>query len=475
MSSNSAPETRKPATWSLAMRLTAWYAGSSFALVVAATGFLYGIFLRNLDRQDDQLLGDRVRALRAEMVSRPGDTAAIRQEVDEEWEAHERTRIHMRIRDGAGTVIAETAEMSRLLPSASFPPPTAELDRGADVDTRDGGSFRVLAAEAPSLAPGQPPCIIEVALDRSLEIELNASYRKYLLLVLGTALLLCALVGYQIARRGIQPIHQIAETARRIRSTHLEERIVPDGLPAELVTLADTFNQMLDRLEDSFARLSRFSADIAHELRTPVSSMRGEVEVALSKQRSAEEYREILASSLEECGRLTHLIDRMLFLARAENPETQINRETLDVGQELQKVCEFYKPSAADAGVELAVSVAAPVEANLDRPLFQRAVGNLVANAVTHTPAGGTVTLTATRDNGSTRVEVVDTGSGIPAAQLPHVFDRFYRIDNARSSTNGNVGLGLAIVRSIAELHRGSVAIASEPGRGTRITLVFPV
>jgi two-component system heavy metal sensor histidine kinase CusS len=230
---------------------------------------------------------------------------------------------------------------------------------------------------------------------------------------------------------------------------------------------------MLDRLEESFARLSRFSADIAHELRTPVYNLRGEVEVAVAKPRSPEEYREVLGSNLEECGRLAHLIDRLLFLARAENPETQITREPCDLGRELATVCEFYELSAREKGVGLAVAAGKTVQADLDRPLFQRAVGNLIANALAHTPPGGTVTLTATGDETSARVEVADTGPGIPAEHLPHVFDRFYRADHSRSSANGRVGLGLAIVRSITELHGGTVEIASEVGRGTRVRLLF--
>jgi two-component system heavy metal sensor histidine kinase CusS len=463
-----------PKTWSLAARLTAWYAGSAFALVLAATGFLYWASVRNLDRGDDQVLGDRVRALRSVMLNRPGDLAALRQEVEEEWEAHERARGHMRILGEDGQVLVETPGMSRLLPPSSFPAPAAEPGRGIDIDSTKGGLFRVLAVHAPGGSPGHWPPVIQVAMDRSLEMEFQAGYRQNLFLVLGTALIVCAVVGYQIARRGIRPIHQVTKTAHRIRPTNLGERIPPAGLPAELLRLAATFNQMLDRLEQSFARLSRFSADIAHELRTPVYSLRGEMEVALGKPRSPEEYREVLGSGLEECGRLAHLIDRLLFLARAENPQTQITREPCDVGRELATVQEFYNLAATETGVRLAVAVDRPVHADLDRPLFQRAVGNLVANALAHTPPDGTVTLTATNDDTSTRVEVVDTGCGIPATHLPHVFDRFYRADHTRSSQNGSVGLGLAIVRSIVELHGGRVEIASEVGQGTRATLIFP-
>lgn len=470
MSSKSAPEaTARARAWSLAARLTAWYSTSAFALVLAATMFLYWTSVATLDHEDDQILGDRVRALRTVMMNRPGDTAAIRQEVEEEWEAHERTRVHMRIMDDGGKVVAETPGMGNVLPSSSFPSAVPEPQTGVDIDSKQGQAFRVL-----SVSSRQSPYTIQVAMDRSLEMELHANYRRNLFLVLGTALILCAVIGYQIARRGIQPIHQITDTARRIRPANLGERMTPDGLPAELLMLADTFNQMLDRLEESFVRLSRFSADLAHELRTPVFGLRGEIEVALGKLRTPEEYRDVLGSNLEECGRLASMIDRMLFLARAENPETQVSKEPCDVGTELKTVCEFYALSAAEAGVRLVVVGKERVQADLDRPLFQRAVGNLVANALAHTPKGGAVTLTATADDTSTKIEVVDTGSGISAAHLPHVFDRFYRADHARSSKNGSVGLGLAIVRTIMDLHGGSVDIASEVGQGTRAALVFP-
>jgi two-component system heavy metal sensor histidine kinase CusS len=461
--------------WSLAARLSAWQAGSAFALVLAATGYLYWASVSNLDREDDQLLGDRVRVLRAVLQNQPGDTTALRREVDEEWEAHQRTQVHMRIIVGGGQALIETPGMSQLLPSSAFPAPQPDPGRGTDIEPAPGGLFRVLAVDATVASAEHPPFIIQVAMDRSLEVELHTGYRKNLLWVLGMALIVCAVVGYWIAHRGIRPIYDITETARRIRPTNLSERIAPEGLPAELLTLAATFNQMLDGLEQSFARLSRFSADIAHELRTPVCSLQGEIDVALSKPRSPHEYREILGSSLEECGRLTRLIDRLLFLARAENPETQVSREPCNVGAELASVCEFYQAAATETGVRLTVTAEQDtLQADLDRQLFQRAVGNLVSNALAHTPPGGTVTLTAREHPNSIRVEVVDTGYGIPPANLPHVFDRFYRADHARSSTNGSVGLGLAIVRSIIDLHGGTVEIASEVGRGTRIAMTFP-
>lgn len=460
--------------WSLATRLTLWYAISAFCLVLAATGYLYWASVSNLDREDDQLLGDRVRVLRAVLLNRPGDMDALRREVNEEWEARQRSQVHMRIVDGSGRILVETPEMSRQLPHSSFPEPSSEPEHGADIDAAGGGVYRVLAVSVPASGPKQLPYVIQVAMDRSLETELRAAYRRNLFFVIVAALAVCAAIGYRIARAGIRPICQITETADRVRSSNLSERVNPDGLPRELLELAGTFNQMLDRLEQSFARVSQFSADIAHELRTPVYNLRGEAEVALSKPRSAEEYREVLASGLEECARLAHLIDRLLFLARADKPETQVNRERCDLIALLTKVSDFYSLPAAEKDVRLVVVGEKPVEADLDRPLVQRAVSNLVANALAHTPARGSVTMLATGDNGSARIEVVDTGCGIAPSHLPHVFERLYRVDNSRTSANGSVGLGLAIVQRIVQLHGGTIEIDSAVGRGTKVTLIFP-
>jgi two-component system heavy metal sensor histidine kinase CusS len=477
MSSKNAPD-RPP--WSLAARLTAWYAGSAFLLILSATGFLYWVLVTNLEREDDEFLADKVQVLRILLRDHPEDVKELQREVEWAWAARQYVQVYVRILDETGRSILETPGMSDGLGPDVFPPAGAvDVDRAAghEAITPGGKSFRVLAVRLGDVAVGQSGArahVVQVALDRTHEEELLAGYRRSLLLVLSLALVLCALAGHRIARRGLRPVAEIADTARRIRSTTLNERIEAQGLPAELAVLAGTFNEMLDRLEESFQRLAQFSADIAHELRTPVNNLRGEAEVALGKPRTPQEYREVLGSCLEECGRLARMIDSLLFLARAESPQVQIARERVDVGRELDAVREFYEAAAAEAGVSLVHHSGAAVVASLDRTLFQRAVGNLVANAIAHTPSGGTIALTATTHDDTVRVEVADTGRGIPPDHLPRLFDRFYRVDAARSSISGGVGLGLAIVKSIATLHRGRAEIASEVGRGTRVTLVFP-
>jgi two-component system heavy metal sensor histidine kinase CusS len=232
---------------------------------------------------------------------------------------------------------------------------------------------------------------------------------------------------------------------------------------------------MLERLEESFERISRFTADIAHDLRTPVNNIRGEAEVALARPRTADEYRDVLESSLEEAIRLSELIGDLLFLARSESPLTELHRENVNIGELLTTVRDYYEASATEAGISLAVfDGIEPVNAGLDRSLMLRAVSNLVSNAIAHTPRGGAVSLAATNEDAAIRIEVSDTGVGIPAEALPRVFDRFFRVDPSRSKTSGGTGLGLAIVQSILTLHGGSVEITSQLGHGTRVTLRMP-
>jgi two-component system heavy metal sensor histidine kinase CusS len=364
---------------------------------------------------------------------------------------------------------------------------------------RNGQPFRVTSVSAqvgPIDSSASRTDTIQIAVDVSQKEAFLARYRFWFWLILAATFVIFPLVGYQVARHGIRPVEEMAITAQHISSTNLRERILPDGYPSELASLASTFNQMLDRLEESFERISRFSADIAHDLRTPVNNIRGEAEVALARARSAYEYHDVIESCLEEAVRLSDLIGDLLFLARAESPLPHLRRERVDVGELLGGVREYYEASAADNGVSLTTAVAnQPVVAELDRTLLQRAVGNLVSNALAHTPSGGSVVLRTDIDvssfdssnhhslNGDSsnqtsstiHIEVSDTGVGIPAEALPRVFDRFFRVDSSRSQASGGTGLGLAIVQSIAALHGGKVEIASHPGSGTRVTLHLPV
>jgi two-component system heavy metal sensor histidine kinase CusS len=453
---------------SLSAWLTLWYTAACLAVLAVAIGSLYWALASDLDRDTDLFLADKVNVVRSILRDRPDDWSGLREEIDLEPAARRYERFYIRLLDESGRALLSTPGMDGLLPSTVFPQEEKQdRMRGIDINSSNRSRFRALTAAAPLSKNAEQIWRIQVAVDRGQDDKLLSHYRHWLWLILGAALVLCPFVGYRIARRGIRPLARIAEAARRISSTTLSERIQTTGYPVELSALAETFNDMLDRLEDSFGRLSDFSADIAHELRTPVNNICGEAEVALGRARSVEEYRSVLGSCLEEAVRLSELIGNLLFLARSESPGEHLRRERTEIGQILQAVHDYFEPAATESGVQLTVECREQIAVSVDRMLVQRALANLVSNALAHTRAEGKVTLCAHQEPSYVRVEVRDTGLGIPPDALPRVFDRFYRVDRARSSRSGGTGLGLAIVKGIATMHGGKVDIRSEVGIGT--------
>jgi two-component system heavy metal sensor histidine kinase CusS len=457
---------RKPL--SLAARLTAWFVASAFALAVIVAGSLYWALVRGLAQADDEMLLDKVHVIDTLLSAPRPDDAVITQEIGEDADAPQRT--YVRVLSPSGVVLHEAPGMTTELPTDLFPPPA----RGsASIRGADGRPFRGLSRHLAS-GPAGARDIAQVATDVSSDDRLLARYRTDLAIVLGLALLACAGAGYQIVQSGLRPLRRIARAAEEIGASTLDKRLEAAGLPAELKSLALTFNAMLERLQGSFSRLRQFSDDIAHELRTPLNRLLIASDVALTQAKTVADYRDALTANIDACTRLSQMVQSLLFLARSENPAARIVRERIELGRELAAIEEFYEPLASEAGLRLSVACAPGLVAEVDRALLQRAIGNLVANAIAHTPRDGAIRITA-RDAGEVlAIEVADTGRGIAAEHLPHVFERFYRADATRAAANGNLGLGLAIVKGIAALHGGSVAIDSAGGAGTAVTLHLP-
>lgn len=463
---------------SIALRMAIWYAASAFALIALATGFLYWIMATSMYGEDVRDLADYVGSAQVLLApsSRVGSPHAPEARLPEA--SRRSAAIFVRILDGNARTLLETPGMSRELP----PPERAELaslaapgSAARETTSLTGKPLLVMLARMPEDGAGRSVRYIQGAMNRTHDERFLAQYRDRLWLVLGASLVLCALAGHLIARSGMKPIEAMGRTAERIGSTTLHERIRTPALPSELAGLAETFNHMLDRLESAFLRISQFSDDVAHELRTPINNLQGEIELALSQAQPVAGYQEILGSCLEECTRISRIIQGLLFLARTETATDGIRRDRIDLGRELATVQAFYEPTAADAGVGLATSCTDGLRTLADRTLFQQALGNLVSNAIAHTPSGGRVNLAARADGKSITVTVTDTGCGIAPEHLPRVFDRFYRVDRARSGSAHNAGLGLAVVKRIATLHGWCVEIRSDVGRGTQVALTLPV
>lgn len=478
MSSGSADAAGRSAVarLSITARLALLFALSTFLLLAASTAVLHWAITGNLEQDDLQYLRAKIHTLRIAAADRSNGASLLRHEVEAgsgSYAPDQYFVYYSRILDETGALVMETPEMGRIVPQALFPPPedaakTPEAMRGWTSPA--GRAYWLMSARAEG---GGRPLVIQVAMDDTAEATLLRYYRRSSLAVLLTGTLLAAALGVLVARHSLRPVRDIARAAERITASHLDERVDPRRWPEELADLAVSFDLMLGRLDDSFGRLSRYSGDLAHELRTPIHNLMGETEVALSRDREAGEYREILQSNLEELNRLTRMINGLLFLAQADNPATHIRRARLDARRELEAVREFHEALAEDAGVSLTCEGQGLVDA--DPVLFRRAITNLVSNALRHTPRGGAVRLRAEASNqGSALVAVSDTGCGISPEHLPRIFDRFYRPGWPDPHHTGGTGLGLAIVKSIMDLHGGSAGIESTPGMGTTVSLRFP-
>jgi two-component system heavy metal sensor histidine kinase CusS len=265
----------------------------------------------------------------------------------------------------------------------------------------------------------------------------------------------------------MRPLRLLADHARDISSNQLNQRLSTDQLPIELIEVAEAFNAMLARLDASFRRLSQFSADIAHELRTPVSNLLTQTQVMLSRNRSAEEYRDVLASNAEELERLSRMVSDMLFLAKTDNGPTIAVRESVDLGTEVRELFGFYEALAFENSVALKLTGSLTVDG--DRLMLRRAINNLLSNAIRHTPQQKTVVVRLERAGDRGVISVTNPGTPIPHTLRERLFERFYRADAARLRDSDGTGLGLAIVAAIAEAHGGGVSVENSTDSNTVI------
>lgn len=305
-----------------------------------------------------------------------------------------------------------------------------------------------------------------VALGMSISQHLSfvGAFQRTLVIAVGLGVLLSSILAWIMTRKGLAPLHDIARIARGISAERLNSRLPIEVVPVEIKDLAAAFNEMLSRLEDSFRRLSDFSSDIAHELRTPVNNLMTATNVALTKARSADEYRETLYSNLEEYHRLSRMIDDMLFLAKADNGLLMPHIETVDLASEVHGLFAFYEALAEEKNIVLSSSGDGVVQG--DRLMLQRALSNLLSNAIRHTPAGGKVRIDMENPEPNTiSVAVQNSGVPIPGEHLSRIFDRFYRVDPSRQRSSDGAGLGLAITKSIIETHGGSIIATSSESK----------
>ena len=317
-----------------------------------------------------------------------------------------------------------------------------------------------------------------VVVGQSLREVRRAQKQLIILLAIANpaALLLAGLGGLWLANKALSPVDRLTRAAERIGRGNLSERVEEPRSRDEIGRLAATFNQMINRLEQAFERERQFTADASHELKTPLAVLRGDIEVTLRRERSPDEYRRVLNSSLEEIARVTKLTDDLLTLARSDTDQTVLERETVRLDILAAEACDYMTSLARSAGV--ALDFHGPEEAIIvegDQKRLTQLLVNLLDNAIKYTSEGGSARLLLSTKDGSAVIEVSDTGRGIPASALPHIFERFYRQTDPRDSRVTGFGLGLAISKWIVDAHGGTIEVESEEGTGTHFTVKLPL
>ena len=459
---------------SITLRLSVMFAMTAIILLAGTGMFLYRFLEHELMRRDhEELIGkvDLYRHLLSAVDSEEQIVSApnIFRDV-----IISHPHLNLALLDGRGNILLSTTD---------WKPPKELLENPVEVDAEPSRAsmsmptqdqpYHAVAAWGALGASRNNRVLIALTLNIDEAQTLLMRYRQTLLITLLFSVITAASLALIIARRGLRPLHAMAETASEISASHLQKRLGVTDAPAELKELAVAFNNMLARLHNSFARLSDFSSDLAHELRTPINNLMGQTQVALSRQRSAEEYCAVLESNLEEYERLARMIRDMLFLAQADNAQSDNaqHREQLDLKAELDKIAEFYQMAADERGVSILTNGTGAIIA--DRILVQRAIGNLISNALQHSPPNSAIHATVSSTDETVELLVSNHGPGIPHEHMERVFDRFYRINNARSRASTGSGLGLAIVKSIMKLHGGRVSIESQANKLTTFTLHF--
>jgi heavy metal sensor kinase len=463
---------------SIRFRLTLWYA-LTLAVILAASGFFWQVYLsRNLLNRIDSHLGL--------VAADVGSYHLLHQQEppsDDQCRGLESfVRRHnwgeyVQILNDRGSITCFSNNLRDFrLPLSKIA--LQHASRGVPfyetIRTLSPTAIRLLTY--PLTENGKIVDFIQVGESLASQEEALKELRLILLTFSPLAILILSFGGWFLAGRALSPMVRITRAVQRINAENLNQRLPVEKTQDEIARLAETFNSMLGRLEDSFRKIKQFSADASHELRTPLTILRGETEVALRWAKSPEEFRKMLDSNMEEIDRMSRIIENLLALAKSDAGEMPLEIKEISLSDLLQELYLQGKTlgEAKEIGVFLRPEVTEEIRIHGDELRLRQMFLNLITNGIKYTPNGGRVEigLAVTRD--SAVVTIADTGIGIPEEHQPHIFDRFYRIDKARNRMDGGAGLGLAIVKWIVDAHEGRISVSSTPQRGSTFTVSLP-
>jgi heavy metal sensor kinase len=415
-------------------------------------------------REEDKLRSEDATEIGLSIERAPADWKHVQETLDRKAQSRVDRKWFCQVRDLNGGVLAE----SRSAQDVQTPQPEADGPLHQTV-----GFYRVTHRRFRPEGREEVTAIVGTSLD---EIAEDVTRLTQVLVIAAAILLLMApLGGFWLAGRVIRPLADIIRRTEGLRPRNLQERLPLRGTGDELDRLSATINGFLDRIADYLERHRDLTANAAHELRSPLAAMLSTAEVALNQERTPEEYRELLSSIVEECTRLGALVQQLLLLAESDAGRLEAVRERVPLDQIVRKAVEIFQGVAESRGVDLEARIPGQVIVSGDSGQLRQVVFNLVDNAIKFTPGGSVRVELGSDDGGNVVLTVADTGVGIAPANLPHIFDRFYRGDQSRSRTGGGgSGLGLSICRALVTAHGGRISVASDVGRGTEVRVVFP-
>ncbi len=462
---------------SIRTRLTLWYTGLLTLTLLLLGSVTYGLMVNSLSRDIDTALQNIAQALSQQAQREaPAFYPSVIDEMFRRFFGVSPLDRYFEMRDPRGHRDPRLQRPSnRSLPLS--PQALANAARGLPTwETIEGlGDYPVRLFTQPVLQSGRVVNLIQVGFSLQSFHETRRHFLRILALVFPIALILAGGGGWLLAHRTLAPVAQMTHAAQRIGAARLDERLDESGTGDELDELAHTLNAMLSRLDDAFRQIRQFSADASHELQTPLTILKGELEVALRTPRSADAYQQTMRSALEEIDRIAGLVDGLMLLARADAGVLRMDRQPVALHQLVQEVYDQTQILAAHKQIDLQLGPTEPIVIEGDPERLRRLVLNLTNNAIKYTPSGGQVMLSLQRCQDRAAIRVADTGIGLSPEEQERVFQRFYRSDNARLHDAEGSGLGLCIARSIADAHGGSIELDSTPGVGSTFTVRFPL
>jgi heavy metal sensor kinase len=460
-----------PIKWKLAL----WY-GSILGLVLIAFSVWVYIYFRNsLEHSIDMKLRSIADVLSSSMVDANAPTVFgnFERYLENVFGRKPKGKF-IQILDASGKIGAKMSDLETQTLPASYRSLEKAFSGEIDFETIGEAGSRLRIITMPIRENGKVVSVVQVG--TSLE-DFDESLSRLLTVMaisIPTAFFLTLIGGYFLAKKSLKPVDQIRKAAVKISSSNLEEKIDVGGRRDELGKLAETFNDMIERLRESFQRINQFSTDVSHELKTPLTILKGQTEVALRKERDKEEYKRVLSSNLEEINRMTKIIDDLLFLSKAESKNLSLAKDVVHLRDLITDICLDMKVYADEKGVFLEIGSLEDVRVEGDELKLRRMLMNIIDNGIKYTNPGGKVEVRSFIEDGYARIEIKDTGVGISENDLKYIFDRFYRADKARRREVG-VGLGLSISKWIAEAHNGTIEVKSKPQEGTTFSVRLPI